>query len=340
MTTPATITPETPLPGSARQLNRNVIFQFAVCCYNSQDRICEALRAICTQPASIEIVIINNHCTDRTIERIEDFRPRLPSRMTINIIQEDRQGLVFARRAALNYAVEKYKTTQSEVILCFVDDDNHLMGDWTSTLSRLFTDNSEITCVGGIGIPKFDHRQPDWWKDLEAGFACGSQGPAGIVPFERGYLYGAGLALRISFLAKHLTHFSPSLTGRIGASMLGGDDAELCYFILKNGGVLWHEPTLQFHHQMPEKRLRLTQVFLMYQGFGRASRTLNRLKSQCKQAPLKLRILSLRIPHLALTIAKLSVLLAKYACQKFGGNKQMQLQTKIRIHFHYGAIYA
>lgn len=239
---------------------------YAICCYNGEKRIEDTLRALASQTAQA-IVLIDNGSTDKTVEKALKTWGSIQSKTKLLIVHEHKKGLLHARLKAFQQAL----MLQSEVI-CFVDDDNRLIGDWTPRISHIMTQYPSVGAVGGYGIPCFEDAKPYWFDVLQGAFACGPQAShPGIVGKN---LYGAALSIRMSAWKSISKHFKPRLVGRTGTRMLAGEDSELCLFLRKAGWNMYYDDELKFYHFMPAQRLEITKVKKMFFGFGMSSRIL------------------------------------------------------------------
>jgi glycosyltransferase involved in cell wall biosynthesis len=86
-----------------------------ICTYNRGQSLKRTLTSLASQKGistgDVEVVIVNNNCTDETDKVIEEFRCELPIRR----VSESKQGLAHAR----NRAVSEFKGD----VLVFTDDD-------------------------------------------------------------------------------------------------------------------------------------------------------------------------------------------------------------------------
>lgn len=68
--------------------------------YNEEDFIYEALLRLVEQdvpPASFEIIVVDNNCQDKTIEKVKIFQKEHPQ-LSIKIVEEKKQGIEYARK--------------------------------------------------------------------------------------------------------------------------------------------------------------------------------------------------------------------------------------------------
>jgi len=81
-----------------------------------------------------EIILVNNNSKDKTREIVQKKFP------TVRIVDEEKQGVVFARIAGVNAAKGE--------IIAFTDADTIIPPDWLTKIEREY-DNPKIVAVGG-----------------------------------------------------------------------------------------------------------------------------------------------------------------------------------------------
>ncbi len=224
-----------------------------ICCYNSAGRLPDTLAHLARQVVEVpwEVIIVDNNCTDNTVEIGQQTWTNLGSPANLQMVQEEQSGLSYARRRGLDMAQYDYAI--------FCDDDNWLSPDYVQKVQEVFDAHPDVALVGGDAEPGFEPgaEPPSWFGPFQGYYAIGQQGEsAGYVPDERGYLWGAGLGLRISALRKlYESGFTSLLSDRQGSQLSSGGDGELCFALRLLGWRLWYEPELQLTHVMSASRL-------------------------------------------------------------------------------------
>src|SRR5262245_2397086 len=93
-----------------------------ICTYNRRQSLQRTLNSFAPQIdnnlSPVEVLVVDNNCTDGTPKVVEAFREKLPIRR----ITETRQGLAHAR----NRAVAEFRGD----VLLFTDDDVRLGSGW------------------------------------------------------------------------------------------------------------------------------------------------------------------------------------------------------------------
>jgi len=239
-----------------------------LCCHNSAARLQATLThlAAVQVPAGMawEVLVVDNASTDDTAARAAQLWAQVGAPAPLRVLPEPRLGLNHARWTGIRAA--QYD------IVSFVDDDNWVDAQWLCVLDRVFAEHPQVGAVGGLAEPAFEAQAPDWFAQVQHGYACGPQADAaGPVPSARGYLHGAGLSLRRgALLALDAGGFSPRQMGRTGGSLAAGEDAELCHALVKADWTLWYEPDLRLRHYMPAGRLTPAYAHRLCYELGRS----------------------------------------------------------------------
>ena len=115
--------------------------------YNEGKYISDCLTSLMnqTEPAD-EIIVVDNNCTDNTVE--------VASRFPVKIIRETTQGMIPARNAGLNAA-------QYEII-ARGDADTRYPSDWLKKIKMQFADANVV----GVTGPGAFTGLPDWAVEL------------------------------------------------------------------------------------------------------------------------------------------------------------------------------
>ncbi|RZK13534.1 MAG: glycosyltransferase family 2 protein, partial [Flavobacterium sp.] len=127
-----------------------------ICCFNSAKRISTTLKFIAAQQVpnyiNWEIILVNNACTDNTVEVASIVWNSLKSSYCFRIIEEMQPGLSFARKTAIEEAKFEY--------ILFCDDDNWLHPEYVHNVHTIMSSDSSIAVLGGCGI--FEPEKPSW----------------------------------------------------------------------------------------------------------------------------------------------------------------------------------
>lgn len=194
----------------------------AICTYNRCASLASTLRTLEMQDAealrAVEILVVNNNCTDETSSVVERFADRLP---IVEMI-EHKQGLSHARNRAMLEAGGDW--------VLFTDDDVLLTSGWLSSYLAAFRAYPGASFAGGRILPFWEKKPPAWFKgrrlDLidgllvwyDMGGVLRSMGDNDPLPF------GASFAIRRS-LSRTVGEFRSDL-GVNGKSMGRGEETE------------------------------------------------------------------------------------------------------------------
>jgi glucosyl-dolichyl phosphate glucuronosyltransferase len=231
------------------------ILSVIVCTHERPADLRRCLTALAALQDPVEVIVVDSASTPDCRSVVEPFGFRY--------LYESVAGLSRARNAGIRVA--------GCPIVAFVDDDTEPAPDWAQRLVAPFADPT-IACVGGTCQAAFAGERPSWLSDRLLQYA-------GITRFGREarearssaeYPFGANLALRRDLVVA-LGGFSETL-GRIGTSLLSGEESALIDAVRGHGGRVWLEPTAHVaHHVAPERCTgRYYWRRLWWQGISRA----------------------------------------------------------------------
>ena len=131
----------------------------AICTYNRADMLTGALESLCQQTLSsdrFEIIVVDNASTDNTSDVVCTFQEKYSAHQ-IRKIYEVKQGLGFARNAALQVACGEY--------IAYLDDDARASLNWLATAMGHLGDTQHPQCLGGPIYPFYTTEKPAWFKE-------------------------------------------------------------------------------------------------------------------------------------------------------------------------------
>ena len=234
-----------------------------ICCYNSENRIVPTLDYLAKQTLgtlSCEIILVDNNCSDSTVETALKAWNSFGSPNELRIIKEIQPGQSFARKSGVLEA-------KGEIIV-FCDDDNWLCENYLLNVFNLFKENSNIGILGGWSEPVFEIEKPKWFDEVCTSFACGGFTEERLI--ETSFVWGAGMALKNEL---SIAIFKTNLTnkGRAGRILTSGDDSEICERARILGFSIYKSNLLFFRHFMSKDRLTIDYLGRLYVGFGYSS---------------------------------------------------------------------
>lgn len=251
-----------------------------ICCFNSSERLPATIKHIAElnvpQGIDWEVVVVNNNSTDQTsnvaLEEWRNYSLDIPFR----VINENRSGLCYARETGIKFSRYDY--------ILFCDDDNWLSPDYLVTGYQILEANDKIGMLGGTAIPQFDSTPPEWFSRYSSFYAVGPQGELiNDITDSKGYVYGAGMFIRKSCYKKIKDkRVDFMLTGRKGAALTSGEDAEIGYLLAAMGFEIHWNPMLKLKHLIPKERLSLSYMVRMRRSQAATYEILKTYKSELK----------------------------------------------------------
>ena len=236
-----------------------------ICCYNSGDKLLATLAHLAKQQTlnavPYELLIVDNRCTDDTINTALRTWKELRNPFPQIIVVEEKAGLSFAREAGIKNSKYSY------VVLC--DDDNWLCEHYLQTVYKLFESMPEVALIGGVGEAVSATKLPQWFDAVEGfGYAVGKEGRS------TGYVesvYGAGMALRKEIFNLIIKDVHFILTDRKGKNLSSGGDAEISIRINNAGFKIYLDERLKFKHFLNADRLKWLYYIQLRKSFGSAN---------------------------------------------------------------------
>ena len=223
-----------------------------ICCHNSANRIVDTLKHLWLQETNglpIEIVLVNNNCTDDTVMiAMEEWRD-CGRHMPLKIVEEPVMGVSAARSKGIRAAKYQYAV--------FCDDDNWLASDYVSLAFDTMESNPKIGVLGGSSTAVSDAAFPDWFEQVKGDYAVGLQlDGISCDASDRGYLWGAGMVVR-KFVFEDMigNGIANALSDRKGKELSSGGDSEICKWFLMLGYSLWYNPNMKYAHFIESNRL-------------------------------------------------------------------------------------
>jgi len=246
-----------------------------ICCYNSSKTISKTIQSLIKQSLDYEyyeIIIVDNNCIDNTLTLVTNALKN--TNIVYSIIKENKQGLIYARKSALDYV--------NNQITVFVDDDNILEQDYLIKVLRTFRERKKVGVIGANICPLVDNDLPKWFFKYQSVFACGPlESKSSDLTSSRVTMFGAGLSFRTHILKNIMsTYQKPVLVGRTGNILLRGDDSELCLRCVLQKWQVWYEHDLHIQHNIESSRISWEYVMKARYGGGIASIILDMYRSQ------------------------------------------------------------
>ncbi|MBP0018241.1 MAG: hormogonium polysaccharide biosynthesis glycosyltransferase HpsE [Cyanobacteria bacterium SBLK] len=235
----------------------------AIPTYNGASRFPSVLeqlqKQIQTETITWEIIVIDNNSKDETEKIVKGYQKRWEKSIPLEYFFEAKQGLAFARERAIQEAKGK--------LVGFLDDDTVPALDWVYHAVQFARDYPRVGAYGGqinadfeIDPPKNIDKIIGFLSIRERGDRANQYHPE-VISLPP----GAGLVVRRKVWQDCFSG-SSSFIGRVGNSMLSGEDTEVLMYIYIKGWEIWYNPKMKLIHKIPAKRLEREYLLSLIQG--------------------------------------------------------------------------
>src|SRR5262245_49041517 len=144
------------------------MISICICTHNRSKSLHRTLKSLAEQSqfnkGEVEVLIVDNNCTDDTPEVVEVFQKAL----TIRRVTENQQGLACAR----NRAVKEFLGD----VLLFTDDDIRFGPGWVAAYRNAFQQFPDADFFGGRILPDWDGAKPQWIGEAPLALIDGALG--------------------------------------------------------------------------------------------------------------------------------------------------------------------
>ncbi|HBL15035.1 MAG TPA: glycosyl transferase [Cyanobacteria bacterium UBA11162] len=261
----------------------SIDFTVAIPTYNGASRLPKVLDKLrCqvdTEQISWEVIVIDNNSTDETAKVVEEYQGNWTQLVPLNYFLESEQGAAFARLRAVREAKGE--------LVGFLDDDNLPNPDWVAQAYLFAQKYPQAGAFSGQIHGEFEVKPPENFERIQAFLAIREHG---TTPhrFEAENLRlptAAALVVRKKAWNGSVPN-RPMLKGRLGKSMLGGEDYEPLLYIHKAGWEIWYNPELHSYHQIPSWRLERDYLLSISRGCGLATCQLRMINAKSWEKPI------------------------------------------------------
>ncbi|MCF4970308.1 hormogonium polysaccharide biosynthesis glycosyltransferase HpsE [Nostoc sp. CMAA1605] len=243
----------------------SIDFTVAIPTYNGVKRLPKVLDRLyhqtCLENINWEIIIVDNNSKDGTAELVKFYQNKWSNNLTLRYAFEAEQGLAFARDKAIQVA-------KSELV-GFLDDDNLPAHNWVYSAYKFGIEHPKAGAYSSQIHGLFEVEPSEKLKPIIFYLAINERGSESMLyePHKKGFPPGAGLVVRRQVWQDHV----PSrlfLVGRIGSSMLAGEDAEAMTYIYQAGWEIWYNPAMVIDHIIPHWRIQKDYLISLMSGIG------------------------------------------------------------------------
>jgi glycosyltransferase involved in cell wall biosynthesis len=245
----------------------------AVCTWNRAPQLDRTLQSmhhlVLPQGTILEILVINNNCTDNTPEIIDKHARSLPVRG----IFEPQLGVSSARNASLTHARGD--------LIAWTDDDVLVHPSWMVEFVRAARKWPESSFFGGAIEPVFEGHPPKWVRRYGR-MLTGPYGRCFYGDIERPFHahefpFGGNLAVRKESISRH--RFS-ACVGRIGTELVHGDETDFILGMRRHGQSGVWVPNAKIEHVIQSDRQGLIYLWRWFFGSGRSAARIGLVGSQ------------------------------------------------------------
>lgn len=255
-----------------------------ICTYNGADRIALVIEALGRQTdgsGAWEVVVVDNASRDGTGEVVQAaFAAHLPKRS--RLVREERQGLMHARRRAMQEA--------RGGTIVFLDDDNIPLPDYIASLQKILADHPHIGVLGGRVVAEWIGTPTELGRAV-AGFAL-ALCDRGDEPFAyhevTGGPAGAGMVVSRDLLRTIFEEadLAARVKGRDDSGFGGGEDTAIVIRAHQLGYEVRYEPALVIRHRIPAARTEFPYLLKLYEGIGRGQASMRPLFDPRAKSPV------------------------------------------------------
>ncbi|MBI1374421.1 MAG: glycosyltransferase [Phycisphaera sp.] len=216
---------------------------------------------------SIELLVIDNNCTDGTAAVIAERAAEAP--WPVRHIVETQQGLCYGRNRGLAEA-------SGEHVVYFDDDihvDPHWLVGYLDAIERFGAD-----CVVGPVTPVFESPVPEYLTPRvidSIGSSYSRKGDSALVldPSHSAEVPGCNFGVRRD-VARRIGGFNNALD-RVGTGLLAGGDSEFGMRLGEAGATIAYDPRCAIEHVITEDKLSVPYLRRRWYGLGLTRRALS-----------------------------------------------------------------
>ncbi|MGB5970715.1 MAG: hormogonium polysaccharide biosynthesis glycosyltransferase HpsE, partial [Spirulinaceae cyanobacterium] len=295
----------------------------AIPTYNGATRLPQVLDKLKLQTGieqlNWEILVVDNNSSDSTAEVVKEYQENWANSIPLRYCFESQQGLAFARQKAVEAAKGKY--------VGFLDDDNLPTPNWIQAAFIFGENHPQAGACSGQIHGDFEVEPPQNFEQIQQFLAIRELGYKAYL-FEPDKLRlppGAGLVIRKQAWIESVPN-RLSLIGRVGNTLVAGEDYELLLYMHKSGWQIWYNPEMQIDHQIPRQRLERSYLLNLARGTGLATFSLRIINASTWQKPFI---------FVRTCLGNLRRLLIYFL--KYKGNLQTELVPAFQKEFFWGS---
>ncbi len=232
-----------------------------------------------TEPITWEVLVVDNNSTDETARVIQSYQDNWIESCPLRYVFEPQQGAAIARRRAIQEA--------NGSLIGFLDDDNLPFEDWVVSAVVFGQANPKTGAFGSRIHGVFEVEVPKNFEKISEYLAIkGTTQQYCYNTYQKGLPAGAGLVVRRqAWLESVPTHLV--LQGPTGDQIpTKSEEIEALFHLRRAGWEVWHYPTMQIEHQIPEQRLKRDYLLNFFRTLGLSRYPLRMLHFTPWQRPI------------------------------------------------------
>ena len=259
-----------------------VDFTVAIPTYNGAERLPEILERLRSQigvaQLDWEIIVVDNNSQDATARVVAEFQATWSQPSRLKYCLEPRQGAAFARMRAVEEAKSEW--------VGLLDDDNLPAPNWVAAAYAFGEAHPQAGAYASQIHGEFEVEPPPNFERIAPFLGITERGsqPHLYEPDQLKLPPAAGLVVRQSAW-RAVVPQQPMLRGRVGKSLVGGEDLEPLLYLHNAGWEIWYNPAMETYHQIPRWRLEKDYLIRLSQGVGLNSCCLRMLNTPWWQKP-------------------------------------------------------
>jgi glycosyltransferase involved in cell wall biosynthesis len=243
----------------------SVDFTVAIPTYNGESRLPQMLERLRSQTdvdrLNWEVIVVDNNSQDATAKIVRDYQATWSCPWSLKYHLETEQGSAFARARAVREA-------NSELV-GLLDDDNLPAPNWVAAAYAFGKDHPKAGAYASQIHGEFEVEPPANFERIAPFLGITERGPKAHLyePDKLKLPPGAGLVVRKQAWCEAVPK-RPFLKGRLGKSLVGGEDLEPLLYLHKAGWEIWYNPAMETYHQIPSWRLEKDYLIALSRGVG------------------------------------------------------------------------
>ena len=243
----------------------SVDFTVAIPTYNGESRLPQILQRLHTQIGveylNWEIIVVDNNSQDATARVVADYQAMWSCPGQLRYCLEPRQGAALARMRAVGEARSEW--------VGLLDDDNLPAQNWVAAAYAFAQAHPNAGAYASQIHGEFEVEVPSNFERIAPFLGITERGSDPHL-YEADKLElppGAGLVVSKSAWCASVPK-QPTLKGRLGKSLVGGEDLEPLIYLHKAGWEIWYNPAMETYHQIPRWRLEKDYLIAISRGAG------------------------------------------------------------------------